>query len=612
MAQPVPKVEVAFGYSPLNAAPVWTDVTAWAYAVSVRRGRQFELDRMEAGTCSITFEDDDRRFDPTNVASPYYPNVKPMVPVRITQTHGGVNYRRFTGFIERWPQTWEGGGDPRSVFVEVTATDLFKLLALRTLRSPYAEVVLADSPIAYFRMDDPGGYPMADASGHAVRATHFGGDADGNGAVLDEGTGWNYAGTGADYLWDGVGLANESFALEVWFKTSDQKTQAILESGDADFYAIQVLLVSGQPTLAVRNRENTIDIFIVSATDYADGNWHHLVGMYDATTRLVSLYVDNVLKDSATAPATINYKNMPMLVGDRYYTDATLRLNGSLDELAFYRGTLSAGQRAAHISARALRTGELSGARVNYILDKLSPTLARSVDAGQSVLGPAYGFAGQSMLEALLLITESEGGAFFMGADGTAMFFDRNDRVTAPKNAPQATLGDGGGTEVEYDSVEFSYDDERVFNDIRIDNTGGGVAVVTDPASAAEYGWRTLELTIEVTDDDSAIDRAYWSLSRYKRPTMRCERITLGRVNPDASWTALLAREVGDRLRVIRRPASGGATLTQDCFLEAVDESIDADGYVLSFQLSPATDWDVWLLGDSVFGVLGSTTRLGY
>ena len=45
-----PIVEIAFTSNPFDDTPVWNDVTGDLLNFTVRRGRQYEMDRFEAGT----------------------------------------------------------------------------------------------------------------------------------------------------------------------------------------------------------------------------------------------------------------------------------------------------------------------------------------------------------------------------------------------------------------------------------------------------------------------------------------------------------------------------------------------------------------------------------
>jgi len=131
------RVEIAFSTGPMEM-PAWEDITAYVRGhIGIRRGRQRELSRIEAGTASFSLDNRDRRFDPTNTAGPYYGQLVPMKRVRISTVRyvaaGGtiVELLRplFTGYIERWNLRY----DTRDAWVEVEAVDGFKLLAMARL-----------------------------------------------------------------------------------------------------------------------------------------------------------------------------------------------------------------------------------------------------------------------------------------------------------------------------------------------------------------------------------------------------------------------------------------------------------------------------------------------
>jgi hypothetical protein len=81
---------IAFATQPLQT-PVWVDVSdRLRDTISIRRGRQHELGRVEAGTCSLTLDNRDRAFDPTNMSSPFAPHVLPRKRIRLQATLPGV------------------------------------------------------------------------------------------------------------------------------------------------------------------------------------------------------------------------------------------------------------------------------------------------------------------------------------------------------------------------------------------------------------------------------------------------------------------------------------------------------------------------------------------
>lgn len=72
-------------------APTFSqDITAYFREASTHRGAARELERIEAGTATVTLDGRDGRFTPFNPDSPYYPNILPMRRMRIMATPGGA------------------------------------------------------------------------------------------------------------------------------------------------------------------------------------------------------------------------------------------------------------------------------------------------------------------------------------------------------------------------------------------------------------------------------------------------------------------------------------------------------------------------------------------
>ena len=117
--------ELALGNNPGDTTLTWTDVSTYLRSFHITRGRQYELNQMQAGTCDITLKNLDRAFDPTYASSPYYPNLRPMVPVRISAVFQSTTYRLFTGYVERFPQNRTGYSYAET---QIQAVDGFELL----------------------------------------------------------------------------------------------------------------------------------------------------------------------------------------------------------------------------------------------------------------------------------------------------------------------------------------------------------------------------------------------------------------------------------------------------------------------------------------------------
>lgn len=127
---PTLKYEIAFGQGPRGLVPAngWTDISRYVQpGWSSSRGRDFELNRITAGTTTLRLRNVDGRFDPLNTAGPYFGSLKPLRPVRISAVWQGVTYYLFQGNVLAWPQTWRLDGRYGEVILDMS--DALTLLA---------------------------------------------------------------------------------------------------------------------------------------------------------------------------------------------------------------------------------------------------------------------------------------------------------------------------------------------------------------------------------------------------------------------------------------------------------------------------------------------------
>lgn len=94
-----------------------SDITSDAYEVSIRRGRNREVDEIDPGMASVRLRNFDRDYDGTYAASPYYGKLTPGKRITIS-VYGTVI---FDGTIEDWNLDWTVEGDADAVFTAVDA-----------------------------------------------------------------------------------------------------------------------------------------------------------------------------------------------------------------------------------------------------------------------------------------------------------------------------------------------------------------------------------------------------------------------------------------------------------------------------------------------------------
>jgi PKD repeat protein len=156
-----------------------------------------------------------------------------------------------------------------------------------------------------------------------------------------------------DYVGVEYDLPRSESSVSLWIQTTT-KDQGILAWSAAGHlfpsYTDRMFYVnaSGRIGLYVYGGGacSTADNFLEGGPDIADGQYHHVVGVWGATGK--QLYVDGVLVASNASgiaqTAAMPYLTIGWGVADSCHTPAHPFLNGTLDELRVYTRTLSAGE----------------------------------------------------------------------------------------------------------------------------------------------------------------------------------------------------------------------------------------------------------------------------
>lgn len=217
---------------------------------------------------------------------------------------------------------------------------------------------------------------------------------------------------------------------------------------------------------------------------------------------------------------------------------------------------------------------------------------------------------GTDSLSYLLEVEGSENGLLVADPAGTLSFQGRHWRMLNSA-VPVATIGDTFGIPYR-DSATFEDDDTRIANNVSVTPLGGTAVVVSDSTSQNKYWIRRLNRGLVTSDTNIAADAANYLLSRYKDPTPRIPTVTIDLAAvPSALKPTLFAANNSTRFTWKRNATT---PISVDTYVEQISETIrpGGGGWQMTLQLSPAADESAWLLGDSVFGVLDTTTKLTY
>lgn len=229
---------------------------------------------------------------------------------------------------------------------------------------------------------------------------------------------------------------------------------------------------------------------------------------------------------------------------------------------------------------------ERSDLRIGRILDLVTfPDEWRVLDVGlrdvQSSELP------RNRLDEMQITSDSEGGIFFIAANGYATFRRGDYLETDPRSTDvQYRLGGPIDDQIML-GADSSWTLQQIINDVRLARSGGTEQRVENASSQSLYGQRTFRRSdYENVSDADVLVLATGILEANEWDRLRINEVT---VYPQTQLAAqeLLGTEIGDRLRVSVQTGQGWS-FTQEVHVQRIRTSIRADDFSFIFRVDDA------------------------
>ena len=155
---------------------------------------------------------------------------------------------------------------------------------------------------------------------------------------------------------------NTSFTFEAWIKHvsgSYLGEEIIVERKAPNSNLAVNLKFAGTRTISFSARNLAGEVFTATGTTVLyDNNWHHVVGVRDAVTNQLKVYVDGILERTVSAVYTGGFASATegISIGWRNSTEDKF-FNGSLDEVAIYNSALDASSITQHYNNGLVNLG---------------------------------------------------------------------------------------------------------------------------------------------------------------------------------------------------------------------------------------------------------------
>jgi len=587
---PVVGVFVAFDDGPYVADPDWVEVTDYVRDINIRRGRQDDLQQFPSGSCSITFDNRDRLFDPFNTAGTYYGKLKPRRQVRVVGQWNGVNYPLFRGFVAGWPVEFTDGGKDSTVTV-----DCFDLLGLfATDKTPVdfiTQYTLSLSPTNYYKIDEgQNATQFANQMTTSKVLQAFSATTSTSQIVKASPAQSIYAPQlySNDVSLTTVGPVSMSF----WMLPQPSADQRVTY----DRFAPRLFMrfQTGSTTVQANYSGNRyVATVAVDDRTLQLGEPTHFVCTFNNTGNTFTVYVNGV---AATLSAVTTASDLYIAS----YEVVTTR--AAVQEVSTYSRVLSASEALLLYQYGIGNIQELSSARVSRVLSTSQiPSALTSVATGEATVTDLYN--GQERIRIVQDAVTSENGEWFADASGVLQFVNRGAWASRSRsNTSQVSFTDTG-TGVYYDagSVRMNLDADQVRNDVQVSFSGGGQVDAQSQTSIDDVGAASEQIATLLPTSTAAQTLADYRVSIYKNPKLRVEPFLVkGQRNPSYDWPRLLNLELLDRFTFVRTPSVGSA-IQRDMLLQSVEHRITPGTWETTINGSARyTGW--FILGVSLLG----------
>lgn len=521
-------------------------------------------------------------------------------------------YVHSAGYFQRWPPTWDG--EMLRGQTKATTTDTWGY-ANKTLNSVLREEILADSPYAYWPLDDAAGSTEAaniapgnnaplilqlskDGAGGATEA--FG---DTTTSLLGDTetyvTTFTRSSTPAG-MWSQANVpsaVNQGYTLQcqdpdyppigdgVTISAFLQVTSGVL-GADGNLWTVSdvhgpiliaFVATGGGLYLQYRTMSGTITDVTISAADYlSPAAMFHLAVTFDQTTYAAVLNGVTTVGGSFSSPISPAFTVFSVNgQASRVYT---LGFTDAIAAHAAIHPAIVSQQRILswHYAGWYGCAGEIVTSRIArlYGYTTLPGPLVMPADAWPANATSAQDIGDQAASTSLSSIAASTVPAVLAVAPtGDLCYFPRSYVCNQPA---RWVLGDDQAAGEIPVQVNYSpdYDPARVVDDIQITQLDdGSITVPSDSAleaaSVEQYGDQTWQPTgylqgdptSELTAGPGLLDLANWVAQTQSKPYLRAASFTVDAKAHPSAWPFVAGAAVGDTAIINIRPATAGGQL---------------------------------------------------
>lgn len=527
-------------------AATWVDVTSKVQSFSTNRGKSRQLDKFEAGTASVTFNNYDRVFDPLYSSSPYYGQIVPKRPIRIWNNYASVSGTTRTNLIPN--SNMESSLYWGFTNVTSMATDF----SVKYVGSASQRVVAngVGAVQVYAQGGTSSRIPVSASTGH-VAAFY----------IRDLSTSQTFTAKIAWYNSGGGLISTVTGTVTAVTTTGWTRVTAFGTSPATAVTAIVSINTVGTPTASTQ--------FYMDAVMFVPGTAN--AGIYfDYQTipyaSWVSYSSSGTGASLSSIETTVTHTTGEVFTG--FIDDWNLDYNISGESTATCNATDLFGILAnENLGAQTMKS-QTSADRVSYVLNNANVQLPidwRFIDSASNMsmttLGTDTISDNTNVLDYLQLIEQTENGKLFIDKTGDLRFRGHYD--TNSTSGTVATIADDG-TGLPYTDIQVTYGSELLYNQAVLTDYLNNSVTVNDAPSQSVYGLYIYTasglLTANTTD---LTNLATLIVNEFGDPEYRFEAVTINLTSLTATQQAQVAAlELGDTVNIVYTPNKIGSAIT--------------------------------------------------
>lgn len=553
---------------------------------------------------------------------------------------GPTIYPIHTGFTEKFPETWRQNG--YAGYMALTSVDALGVLQRIGLTDVMTTDAGQDGPVVAYPLWEPAGSNEAYSHGTSpvaapMRVAHWGslaglttgqtaatlvfGDSQNpgpDGSIASFTCARFTPGSLGDCTYLNATLGPQLVIQpptgatgEFWYRTGSSSVGVnglVAFINNAGSLEVKTATGGGLTVTYTGNAGGSYDYNVTTSGTWTDQAWHHVVVTEAASggTVTMTLYVDGVAQATGTRSGPNPFTTSDILAGSSYWPNFGNPFNGWLARVSVYATALTPTRVASHYASATGFASDKAGARIRRVIGWVGWQGGTSVPDGAATCGPLKMDAGTKANNPILISAVTENGLFYVAPGGQLTFLTRGSYYL--QTAARWTLGEA---EAPYQAVGLDTDPQYLYNKITVTADGLPAQVVMDATSVADYWEFDGQVSTIHDTTGQAVALGQNLLTRFSTPRQRVSTVTLNAGANPGLWLTVLGLRVGDRVRLLRRTPA--VTYTVDGYVERVAHAGDMGrGWVTTLSISPAYPYPPWILGDPVYGVIGTTNVVVY